>query len=254
MKLNRKGFTLIELLVVIAIIAILAAILFPVFAQAREKARAISCLSNTKELGNAIMMYVQDYDEKYPWYYNGNHDAALAAQGDTNSWFNAMWFGMIQPYVKNWSIFICPSKSGNFSYGLNMYHVVGCRGCESTQSLAAIARPANIVLAAETGFAKEYAKKFNLEDRCDSENQSSPGSVMCPRLAPYGQGNGCGPFNTAHMTDRHSGGLNLLFCDGHAKWYKFEKMHADATDSNVDLFNHFAVGGRLLGRTDSTCQ
>ena len=66
MKHHRHGFTLIELLVVIAIIAILAAILFPVFAQAREKARAISCLSNMRQIGTALMMYVQDYDEVYP--------------------------------------------------------------------------------------------------------------------------------------------------------------------------------------------
>jgi prepilin-type N-terminal cleavage/methylation domain-containing protein/prepilin-type processing-associated H-X9-DG protein len=89
------GFTLIELLVVIAIIAILAAILLPVFAQAREKARQASCQSNLKQLGTAVMMYVQDYDETYP-------------PGMDPCWTFA-WPSMIQPYVKNIDVFSCPS-------------------------------------------------------------------------------------------------------------------------------------------------
>ena len=99
---SRNAFTLIELLVVIAIIAILAAILFPVFAQAREKARQSSCLSNTKQMGLGIMMYMQDYDETYPqayWYTNDTDGSAGYNQ----------WSGMIQPYVKNVGIFVCPS-------------------------------------------------------------------------------------------------------------------------------------------------
>ncbi len=103
---SRHGFTLIELLVVIAIIAILAAILFPVFAHAREKARQTACLSNTKQIGTAIMMYVQDYDETYsPGYYYNDPTAVgnLDATGIHN------WSGLIQPYVKNRGIFVCPS-------------------------------------------------------------------------------------------------------------------------------------------------
>src|SRR5437762_7525147 len=89
--MKRHGFTLIELLVVIAIIALLAAILFPTFAQAREKARAISCLSNCKQLGLAIMMYAQDNDERYPF---GHVDDADTA-GDAASWVDS-----VQPYIK----------------------------------------------------------------------------------------------------------------------------------------------------------
>src|SRR5579871_1299957 len=103
--MKRSGFTLIELLVVIAIIAILAAILFPVFAQAREKARGISCLSNEKQIGTAIMMYTQDYDELFPVGFQM-----------TNWDFTDGWVGNIQPYVKNVNVFVCPddSKGGPF--------------------------------------------------------------------------------------------------------------------------------------------
>jgi prepilin-type N-terminal cleavage/methylation domain-containing protein len=121
-RAENRGFTLIELLVVIAIIAILAAILFPVFAQAREKARAISCLSNTKELGLAVLMYNQDYDETYP--------AGLQTQ-----WWECSWYWLTQPYIKNVQILRCPDDSSTqadtatygtwagprMSYGANGY-------------------------------------------------------------------------------------------------------------------------------------
>ena len=105
----KKAFTLIELLVVIAIIAILAAILFPVFAQAREKARQASCLSNTKQMGLGVMMYSQDYDETMPpaYYYNATSGGNLDASGIHQ------WSGITQPYVKNGQIFVCPSDKIN---------------------------------------------------------------------------------------------------------------------------------------------
>jgi len=100
MNTARSGFTLIELLVVIAIIAILGAILFPVFAQAREKARQASCLSNQKQIGLGILMYSQDYDETYP----------MAFQVDV-SWVNVTWPQLVQPYIKNLMVFTCPSDT-----------------------------------------------------------------------------------------------------------------------------------------------
>ena len=123
----RKGFTLIELLVVIAIIAILAAILFPVFAQAREKARAISCLSNMNQLGKSTMMYVQDYDEQfYPHRFNcggvtcsqylsggvRTPESSRLAGGAEQRYY---WVYLLQPYTKNYQVFACPSNPGAFT-------------------------------------------------------------------------------------------------------------------------------------------
>src|SRR2546426_951485 len=95
---ETRAFTLIELLVVIAIIAMLAAILFPVFAQAREKGRQASCLSNLKQIGTAVLMYAQDFDELYPMSYFG-----FSASGTNTSWPQ-----LTQPYVKNEQVFVCP--------------------------------------------------------------------------------------------------------------------------------------------------
>ncbi len=106
---RRNAFTLIELLVVIAIIAILAAILFPVFAQAREKARAISCLSNMNQLGLSMQMYVQDYDETFPYWswwnsYSGGH-------GPSPNNVTSFWSNAIYPYVKSAGVYNCPDNN-----------------------------------------------------------------------------------------------------------------------------------------------
>jgi prepilin-type N-terminal cleavage/methylation domain-containing protein len=131
---SRKGFTLIELLVVIAIIAILAAILFPVFAKAREEARATACLSNTKQLGTALMMYLNDYDGKYP----GPYYEAAVASGDAGEMMGTFCGGnivsdlnyeknctiraVLDPYIKNQQMWACPSDTG-----VNTNYVAGQR-------------------------------------------------------------------------------------------------------------------------------
>src|SRR5512139_3299716 len=103
---SRRGFTLIELLVVIAIIAILAAILFPVFAQAREKARSASCQSNLKQICLSGQMYMNDYDEMMHWFYN------YSVARDTGYGQRGYWWYCLYPYTKNWKIFQCPSVPG----------------------------------------------------------------------------------------------------------------------------------------------
>jgi prepilin-type N-terminal cleavage/methylation domain-containing protein/prepilin-type processing-associated H-X9-DG protein len=155
---NRKAFTLIELLVVIAIIAILAAILFPVFAQAREKARSISCLSNLKQIGTASMMYVQDYDETY-----------MCGWGEPDG--TTVWRWVLQPYIQKTgaagvyngsgttgaSVLVCPStRIGVTSYGYNQSHFANSwaqapngNWNNGGTSMAAITEPASLVMIGE---------------------------------------------------------------------------------------------------------
>ena len=110
----RRGFTLIELLVVIAIIAILAAILFPVFAQARAKARGIACLSNVKQVGSAFQMYTQDYDETCPSMWGGSGTCQPSGQNCSWEW----WFGLM-PYVKNIDMLYCPERNDGLGNTVN---------------------------------------------------------------------------------------------------------------------------------------
>ena len=147
----RKGFTLIELLVVIAIIAILAAILFPVFAQAREKARQTTCASNEKQLGLAFMQYSQDYDEFLP-------TNAYSVTGGLNG---PGWTGMIYPYVKSANVYTCPddSTANALSYAYNAALIWGNPGSAApavtSGAVAQLTAPASTVLLCEVQTADQ---------------------------------------------------------------------------------------------------
>ncbi|MBU0610457.1 MAG: DUF1559 domain-containing protein [Armatimonadetes bacterium] len=177
--MTRRGFTLIELLVVIAIIAILAAILFPVFAKAREKARQSSCLSNVKQLMLAFTQYKQDYDERWPMlFWTSSTGWEPAASG----W----WGGEIQPYIKNTQIFICPSTSVTVcSYIYN-------NGYLSGRADGTIDKPAELVA---------------ISDSTGNSFWGLDGSTM----AIYGHTN-------CRIKAVHNDGANFGYCDGHGKW------------------------------------
>jgi prepilin-type N-terminal cleavage/methylation domain-containing protein/prepilin-type processing-associated H-X9-DG protein len=242
----RRGFTLIELLVVIAIIAILAAILFPVFAQAREKARAITCVSNEKQIGLAILQYVQDSDETYP-------------VGCDRDWTQA-WPTTVQPYIKSLGVFFCPDDSNHAvnktfssppinnplgeSYSANGYFQVpswpptyhgvmdydeGWGSSTPIQTLAAVNEPSNTIMVAEKWNTQIMATFGSTDTYAGSDTARGPGSVIqgvswqdnggtvgdIPNgtlpLAAWPNGpNGC-------VSAGHQSRANFLFCDGHVK-------------------------------------
>ena len=144
----RRGFTLIELLVVIAIIAILAAILFPVFAKAREKARQTNCLSNVKQLMLGVMQYAQDYDERMPYLNLATGGNYTLPNGSSHA-SPMLWHTIIYPYIKNIQLYTCPSDTvvytggytGGGSYGINTY--------SDGLALAMFDRPAECMFIAE---------------------------------------------------------------------------------------------------------
>jgi prepilin-type N-terminal cleavage/methylation domain-containing protein/prepilin-type processing-associated H-X9-DG protein len=193
----KRGFTLIELLVVIAIIAILAAILFPVFARAREKARTASCLNNVKQLTLGIMMYAQDYDETYP---AANNYAPVAA---------TEWINPIMPYVKNEQVLKCPSARDLNGYGVNEYV---CRlSATARVSLGEVKRPANVFLLMDSG--SYYCSRRRTEYRyC-----YLPGTA-CGRNPDDYDFRGVQSAIDDWVFGRHNVGLNIGYCDGHSKW------------------------------------
>ena len=205
MKMDRnQGFTLIELLVVIAIIAILAAILFPVFAKAREKARQISCASNMRQINLGLLQYVQDSDETYP------------ANGESYGpgGFTA-WQTMVMPYIKSSNVFICPSNSkttpiyattlpddygGNYTYG-QVPGSIPAGGVFSQQSgpgiaLASISAPSQVIAIGE-----------------QSASNSNYCQLQIDSLNPSGAGN-------SPLFAGHTGQSNYAFADGHVKSLK----------------------------------
>jgi prepilin-type N-terminal cleavage/methylation domain-containing protein/prepilin-type processing-associated H-X9-DG protein len=179
---KTQGFTLIELLVVIAIIAILAAILFPVFAKAREKARQITCTSNEKQIGLGILQYVQDNDETFPGGAPGAVESQIAGVG---------WAGAISPYVKSVGVFTCPDDSTTGGVGANnqtLYPIsYAMNKFAANRTLAALQGPSNMVLASEVTGATAY---LTIPDEGVSEGLSPTQLSPVSDGYPYNGGGG----------------------------------------------------------------
>ena len=212
MKFTKHGFTLIELLVVIAIIAILAAILFPVFAQAREKARQSSCLSNMKQLSTAFFLYADDYDECFPCYNAVNHNGSEWYDWVTSPTYGfSFWspFISVYPYYKNAKLLICPSQA------------------KPTASAPSF----RVAYWNMDGNNYDYSSSYGMNSGISTSNGDpwAPSPVSLAQLQTTGnfilltEGNtpqtDC--ITGPHQTEiRHNGGSNFGFCDGHAKYIK----------------------------------
>jgi len=218
---KRRGFTLIELLVVIAIIAILAAILFPVFAQAREKARTASCVNNQKQISLAILQYSQDYDETFP-----SVDSGVLTQN-------------VQPYLKNLNVFVCPSGSG--VYAVSNRAMVGNAGATSTTTRNSYVANADIMggwnntPGLPISLVVAPADTVMLADADAIPSNNTPNSTQVA-VTTNTNNNGSGKklvyFNNARFPNskpidaagrlggRHQDGAIFSFADGHTKWLK----------------------------------
>ncbi len=186
----RKGFTLIELLVVIAIIAILAAILFPVFAKAREKARQTSCLSNLKQMGLAWLQYTQDYDERAPF-------CKVTPGTSPSASFHQQFPYLLLPYVKNNQIFDCPSSSFPKYAGTPVYD-------------ANASYQQNVMLGNEPNGTANRFQPVSLGEIVNP--------AECPLQWDSNRANCEGWWVAAYIGVRHNEGFNCSFTDGHAKW------------------------------------
>jgi prepilin-type N-terminal cleavage/methylation domain-containing protein/prepilin-type processing-associated H-X9-DG protein len=220
---RRRGFTLIELLVVIAIIAILAAILFPVFARAREAARATACKSNLKQVGTALAMYVQDYDEQMPFNYH-------YLTGGGQLWW---WEDDVQPYVKNWNAFQCPSRAPHLGY--NYQRPVGAPNplvsdykapAISNWPTAPWAGQRSAMISCGTGGGCAPAAMATIEDVSGTilivdSNQGEIWNYQTVDACLAAGGSGCA--NPSYNDKRHSEGFNAAFVDGHVKFMKASK-------------------------------
>ncbi|MBC8140286.1 MAG: prepilin-type N-terminal cleavage/methylation domain-containing protein [Armatimonadetes bacterium] len=279
---NRSGFTLIELLVVIAIIAILAAILFPVFAQARDKARATTCLSNEKQWGNAFMMYSQDYDETYPaafamrtvppthrWQFY--HAVPPAWRPGSTAGYIAgnemMWANSLQPYLKSYGIYACPTNVDvditggsaatpapgpqpipvGVSYNglLHNYQVAGVKSPATTPMLwEGVGQDAAVGLVINNPVLV-CADDADLS--CSYIPNPTPGTAS-PTCADANNGTSSTMFGFASSFWLHQKGTNWLYADGHVKWRPVGRQTGTGnfTSPYVDPYADYSEKGHPL--------
>lgn len=229
-QLSRRGFTLIELLVVIAIIAILAAILFPVFAQARDKARQTTCLSNHKQLGTATLMYAQDYDEQFPPERIGGTKTGIdPKQGWTWRWAMA-------PYAKNDKIWLCPSVSPRNWFKTPLL-------TEVQQDMLATYAYAGHPFICDYGPGSRSVSMASFERPANSlficESRATWYADLGPWSLPDDWGDGGNAF-----AFWHGGGGNYIFVDGHAKFQRADQTIAELQENC--MWGHPSAGDHKL--------
>jgi prepilin-type N-terminal cleavage/methylation domain-containing protein/prepilin-type processing-associated H-X9-DG protein len=277
MSHRRHAFTLIELLVVIAIIAILAAILFPVFAQARAKARQTTCVSNQKQLSTSIMMYIQDYDETFPMAFGTNAAGAWRVgqyvpfppnwrPGSSQSYIdhgNVTWANAIFPYVKSYGVYRCPEGAVSPLAGVDYAAPVVPPQANSyeynallmSSSQAAMAFPASVLLLWEMPAKNAplglIGPTFPL--RCNTPN--SPCVYVARSTAGCATGNGgsnawFGPNPNQWL---HAGGQNFAYADGHVKFVKFITTPGASSNYLNEVWSRYNADGTPRGHWWNNC-
>ncbi len=236
--MKRKGFTLIELLVVITIIVILAAILFPVFAKAKERARQATCISNLKQIGMAVLMYADHYDDTYPplWYYTPR---LIGSTGEftTTDGFRT-WMDLVYTYTKDVNVFKCPDCMWNTAppggvglagfataYGINDYGLnanppqrFGLCGYGSSEYPLA-----GIIKSVSTSEISKAADTVMIADVAGPGEEVYPAGVSII-VSTVGAGGRIAPIDLdynerfQYASSRHDRGSNIVYCDGHVKW------------------------------------
>lgn len=254
---NKRAFTLIELLVVIAIIAILAAILFPVFAKAREKARQAACMSNMKQVSIGLLQYTQDYDELFPTRYGGGCNSA-ANTGDCENRKTRSWKNKLMTYIKSYDVFRCPSNPtaqepdsiglsainadptnnvGLFAGGYvmwlpedNNFAMALGHGAASPQPIAGIDSPANslIILESSWRFPDTGPYLGYAEPAPNDPNSITPGPSS---------------WNSGHSKNRG----NVIYMDGHVKYKYLSDSFKENSGLNEWRFNEAEMTGKGYG-------
>lgn len=237
MSKPKKGFTLIELLVVIAIIAILAAILFPVFAKAREKARQIACLSNTKQMGLAWIQYSNDNDERVlPWSVSG-----FSTSSDPNVKVNAfIWDRLLMPYMKSEGVLHCPNGGRSYTTYSYSANIGGASPSPALRNLASLQNPAQTPIIGECagggGFTDPvnnipgWSFSFVIPDDTGAAFPNGYQGRAIKWISLDAGGLPTGEKNWGSSAERnkagllqggkHTEGANYAFADGHSKWLR----------------------------------
>jgi prepilin-type N-terminal cleavage/methylation domain-containing protein/prepilin-type processing-associated H-X9-DG protein len=230
----KKGFTLIELLVVMAIIALLAAILFPVFGRARENARRSSCQSNLKQIGLGLLQYTQDYDERL-------------VPGDNQTYPNFRYYtDALMPYIKSEQIFSCPSASGSkneckpfgrypVSYGLNQMYELDNSTLGQARHMFTYSNPMSLAAIEDTSGTVFTGDTQNQATAPDYNNNEANycyqviGSTINSANLPTTVGR---PDSQGAFVNRHLDGSNWAFMDGHVKWMPISKIMQQNTNND----------------------